>query len=108
MANRTRSRRGLFARPNDGRLQLSVDDGDPCLVFPLELVVAGQLAIGQWDKRLRRARRVQSENLRSRWQVDRPASVYDGVPKVDTAVLLVNILYARSPLSGGFLRNQQP
>ena len=38
-----------LTRPNDRSLELGVDDGNPCLVFPLELVVAGKLAVGQWD-----------------------------------------------------------
>src|SRR6266849_6442341 len=80
---------GGLTRPNDGSLQLGVDDGNPCRIFPLELVVAGELAVGQWNQRLRRARRVHSKHLGSRRQIDRPASVHNGVPKVDTAILLV-------------------
>ena len=39
---------GGLTRPNDGRsLQLGVDDGDPCLAFPLDLVIGAKLAVAK-------------------------------------------------------------
>ena len=56
---------------DDGPLQLRLDYRDLGFTLPLKLDAAGQLAIGESDKRLRRARRSESENLRFPWKVSK-------------------------------------